>query len=171
MSEISEGQGLHFVKVTNKNGFPLPLDYFDGVPYKFPPNEPQSIPADAAGHFFGYPGEPELMKQHTCRRYGWNTPEMILTGADGVSQADRFFSKLEFKAVIYELVEKADPSPNEPIAADAGEEIYQREANPTAMLVPAGEPETRSTPQERRDARATRRVLRKFGGGANAAPK
>lgn len=166
MDAPDTGQGLHFVKVINRNGFALPEDYFDGVRYSFPPNEPQSIPADAATHFFGYPGDRDEMFQHTTRRYGWNTPAHIMAGPDGKSDAEKFFGKLEFKPVIYELVEKADADPTAPIAADlAGDDEPQRAVlTPTEALAPVAEPEARG----RRNRRPPARQPRRFEEGAAA---
>ena len=151
--QAQAGVGLHFVKVINRNGFALPVDYFDGVPYKFPAGEPQSIPADAAAHFFGYPAPRDQMKLHTCRRYGWNTPEMITPGPDGTTQADRYFDKLELKPVIYELVEKKD-DPTAPIAADPGDDVVRQMGvrTPTEMLAPTAE-RLPAKPRERRQPR------------------
>ena len=163
MDAPDNGQGLHFVKVTNRNGFALPADFFDGVRFTFPPNEPQSIPADAAAHFFGYPGDVEDMFDHTTKRYGWNLPQHIVKGPDGQSDAEKFFSKLEFKPVVYELVEKNDPDPAAAIPADAGpDERLQRPAlTPTETLAPVSEPETNS-----RRRRNTPRSPRRFTEGA-----
>jgi hypothetical protein len=117
---IEVGAKLQMVKVLNKNDFVM-RDRFDGSPYTFQSNVPEAIPPQAAAHFFGWPGEPELMKAHTCRRFGWNRPEHI--GADktkpaGELLADLYWSNIVIETVTFSVV--AD-DPNSPLP-DIGDE-------------------------------------------------
>jgi hypothetical protein len=110
---IEAGAKLQMVKVTNKNDFVM-RDRFDGSPYTFLPNQPESIPPQAAAHFFGWPGEPELMKAHTCRRFGWNRPEHI--GADKTKPesqmlADTYWSNIVIEVVTFSVVPDDANSP------------------------------------------------------------
>lgn len=133
--QIEAGAKLQMVKVTNKNDFIL-CDRFDGMPYTFAPNEALSIPPAAANHFFGWPGEPELMKLHTCRRFGWNRPEHI--GADktkpaGDKLADLYWSNLVIETVSFCVVPEADPSLPELGAEDEPMTEGQRPPPPMPM--------------------------------------
>lgn len=70
-----------YVKVTNNNDFDLD-DHFDGRRYEFPTGKSVSIPFDAACHIFGVEHPDQLKDKdklltHVCRRWGWNTKEMI----------------------------------------------------------------------------------------------
>jgi hypothetical protein len=110
---IEAGAKLQMVKVTNRNDFAM-HDRFDGVPYHFKTGEPLSIPPQAATHFFGWPAELDVMKAHTCRRFGWNRPEHI--GADRAKEpapgertlADLYWSNIAIEAVNYCVVQEAD---------------------------------------------------------------
>jgi hypothetical protein len=99
IAEMDEPQVMH-VKVINRNDFVI-TDRFDGVPYTFHKDSHLAIPADAAHHIFGWHPEvdPAEMKRHTQKRFGWNTPAM---DADG--RADRFYSLLEIKPILYRMV-------------------------------------------------------------------
>lgn len=98
------------VKVVNKNDFQI-QDMFDGVPYRFLPHQPINVPVDAAYHIFGWhPSytdaeghrrnvDPEAMKRHVLKRFGWNTPDMMEHG-----RSDLFYSHLEICPIRYRMV-------------------------------------------------------------------
>lgn len=88
------------VKVVNRNDFPI-CDRFDGVPYTFEQNHPVSVPIDAANHIFGwFPGvDPEIVKRHCQKRFGWNTPEMVKE-----NQHNRFFGNIQITPILYRMV-------------------------------------------------------------------
>jgi hypothetical protein len=113
---IRLGQSGRFqmVRVTNRNSFPL-IDRFDGVPYEFKPNEPLSIAMEVATHVFGWPAEPELMRLHIAKRFGWNTPDDIKRGDDGKMRWETWVDNLHIEPVHMELVER---DPSAPIPAD-----------------------------------------------------
>ena len=102
----------HFVKVINHNNF-LITDMYDGVPFKFPTNVAVNIPSPAATHIFGYPGEKDTMRAHTCKRLGWNTPRHLAEELDR-----KYFDKLEIRRIVVRQVEVDPDDPNAPIAAD-----------------------------------------------------
>jgi hypothetical protein len=106
---------MMMVEVVNRNGTTL-RDMFDGVPYVFRPNEGLSIPPQVAHHIFGWPGEGEDMRLHTCRRFGWNTPAHMERDRnrphDTRTVADIYFENIEIKTVEYEMVRReATPVP------------------------------------------------------------
>ncbi len=72
----------YFIKVTNTNKFSV-TDYFDGIPYKFAPNQPINVPPDAMRHMFGveFPPDEAALKsedfldmvfEKVAKRWGWN---------------------------------------------------------------------------------------------------
>ena len=134
---------MQMVEVTNLNTFPL-FDRFDGVPYAFKPNVPISIPPQAARHFFGWPGEADVMKLWTCRRFGWNTPGYINPDPnrphDTRSLADVYFQNLEIKTIEYEMVRKESsvPMPEDHDLADRPDMDDRAAAEPDRE--PRGDP-------------------------------
>ena len=78
-----ENRTIRYVKVKNNNDFPL-KDRFDGIPFTFGAGKTETIPADAAAHFFGIVdgADPEEIHNHICRRYGWNHPKYMENGSD-----------------------------------------------------------------------------------------
>lgn len=121
-AQLGVAQNLSMVRVTNRNGFVM-SDRFDGVFFAFRPNKPETITHQAAMHFFGWPGEPQEMKVHTMKRFGWNRPdytgmdknksidEMTL---DGKTLADRYWDNLKFEEVKYAIVEDQGLPESEP---------------------------------------------------------
>lgn len=97
--ELDQPQIMN-VKIVNRNDFPI-SDRFDGVPYVFESNHPVSVPIDAANHIFGwFPGvDPEIVKRHVQKRFGWNTPAMVAEG-----QHNRFFGAIEITPILYRMV-------------------------------------------------------------------
>jgi hypothetical protein len=119
MEQFEQAPPLHFVEVTNRNGFPI-SDRHDGVPYVFKPGEPLRIPADAATHFFGYPAEVDVMQAHTCKRWGWNTPDHLKQDGEGRNQADRYFGKIKIVAIKGRVVfDEKDVTGEQPIMPDS----------------------------------------------------
>lgn len=96
-----EDQVVQNVRVTNANDFVIE-DRFDGVPYRFEPKKPLSIPLDAAFHIFGwFPGaKPEEVARHIQKRLGWNTPEMVHSSAHL-----RYYQNIKIEPIVYRLVE------------------------------------------------------------------
>lgn len=92
---------LTSLKVTNHNDFAIE-DRFDGVPYLFEPGRAISVPADAALHMLGwYPGVGmDAVKNHVCKRWGWNTPAIV-----NEKLHDKYFAALNFKPVTYKIIE------------------------------------------------------------------
>jgi hypothetical protein len=144
---IEAGAKLQMVKVTNRNSFAM-RDRFDGVPYDFKIGEPLSIPPQAAAHFFGWPGEADIMKAHTCKRFGWNRPEHI-GATKGVAPgeqtlADLYWSNIAIETVNFCVVQEGDASSPMP---DMGHEddpmtdgnVIPR-LDPTVPRVPRAEP-------------------------------
>lgn len=129
ISELGiDRQKLSMVKVTNRNGFVM-RDRFDGNPYVFRPNQPAIIPPDAARHFFNWPGDPELMKAYTTRRFGWNRPDHV--GADkdkhiddmfseGQTLADRYWENLTIEDIHYTVVPEDLNMPEKEDVSDVG---------------------------------------------------
>lgn len=118
---------MMMVEVTNHNGFAL-RDMFDGVPYIFRPNEALSIPPQVANHIFGWPGEGHVMRLHTCRRFGWNTPSHMERDRnrphDMRTVADIYFEHIDVKTVEYDLVKReqtAVPMPEDSELAERPE--------------------------------------------------
>lgn len=109
------------VRVINRNTFAI-SDMFDGTEYFFEPNAPVSIPIDAAHHIFGwYPKwtdddghehapQPEEMRRHVQKRFGWNTP------AYAGGQGDIFYDLLTIQPIVYRMV---------PVNAEDAEEEAQ----------------------------------------------
>lgn len=70
-----------YVEVTNNNDIDLD-DHYDGRRYEFPAGKKVKIPFDAACHIFGVEHPDQLKDKdklltYVCRRWGWNTKEMI----------------------------------------------------------------------------------------------
>jgi hypothetical protein len=98
------------LRVINFNSFAI-HDRFDGTVFRFESNMPKDIPIDAAHHIFGWfppfidkdgqrrEVDPEIMRAHCQRRFGWNTPKMVESGA-----ADEFFHKLQFRPIMFRMV-------------------------------------------------------------------
>lgn len=99
MDQPESDTGTRFVRVTNRNNFMIE-DFYDGVPFRFKPNEPVTMPADAAAHILGWPGNPDQIMSHVQRRWGWNTPAFT---ADNLYK--KLFQNLEIKPVVARLVE------------------------------------------------------------------
>ncbi len=76
IEEPSPVPGATMVIVCNRNSF-LIRDRFDGVPFTFKPNERITIPPEVATHFFGWPGDREIMNVYIAKRHGWNTREYM----------------------------------------------------------------------------------------------
>jgi hypothetical protein len=53
------------------------------------------------------------MRAHTCKRFGWNTPNHLLEELD-----KKYFDKIEIKPIIARLVEIDPADVNAPIPAD-----------------------------------------------------
>lgn len=89
------------LKITNNNDFVI-SDRYDAVPYEFKPGESTAVHADAALHIFGwFPGvDMAAVEKHVQKRWGWNRPELMMSG-----EAAERFKKLTFKAVSYKMVE------------------------------------------------------------------
>jgi hypothetical protein len=120
MSPIKPGETPTFqlVKIINTNDFVI-NDMFDGVPYKFEPNKPLSIPLEAAAHFFAWPSDdPTLVKMWIAKRLGWNTKEDIERQPDGRMRWEHWVEKIMIVPVHFDLVQR---DPDAPIPADAGE--------------------------------------------------
>lgn len=113
-----EKPSFQMVKVTNHNPFPL-IDRFDGVPFEFKPEEPLSIPPDAAAHFFGWPGEPELVRSYIAKRHGWNTLDDIKRDETGKMRWEGWVENIEITHVLFDLIQR---DPDAPIPADVGPE-------------------------------------------------
>ena len=98
------------VQIVNHNDFQI-VDMFDGIPYRFVPNKPVRIPVDAANHIFGWfppymdedgnrrEVDPEVMKRHVQKRFGWNTPSM-----EGSGRNDMFYGNIELSPIMYRMV-------------------------------------------------------------------
>jgi hypothetical protein len=118
--DMDKPPSLQMVKVTNRNGFVM-KDRFDGVPYTFVTNEPLSIPPQAAYHFFGWPGDREVMLRHCCMRWGWNTMSHIqpadLDPKSTRTVADSYFDNIKIETVHFDIVQRA---PGAPVPADDG---------------------------------------------------
>jgi len=120
MPPIRPGETPTFqlVKINNTNDFTI-SDMFDGVPYKFEPNKPLSIPIEAAAHFFLWPSDdPTLVKMWIAKRLGWNTAKDIERQPDGRMRWEHWVDKIEIAPVHFDLVQR---DPDAPIPADAGE--------------------------------------------------
>jgi hypothetical protein len=135
---------MMMVEVVNRNGFVL-RDMFDGVPYTFRPNEQLSIPPQVAHHIFGWPGDGETMRLHTCRRFGWNTPEHLERDRnrphDMRSVADIYFENIDVKTVEYDMVKREPKNVLMPEDSDVAErpDLDERAAAVTERQI-AGDP-------------------------------
>jgi hypothetical protein len=151
---IEAGAKLQMVKVTNKNDFVM-RDRFDGSPYTFVPHRPESIPPQAAAHFFGWPGDPEVMKAYTTKRFGWNRPEHI--GADKTKPtseqlADTYWANIVIEVVTFSVV----PDDAKATLPDVGEDEPMTEgaaapvplAASSESLTRAGGPRRRGRPRK-----------------------
>jgi hypothetical protein len=116
---------FRLVKVVNTNDFPI-SDMYDGVPYVFKPNEPLSIPPEAAQHFFAWPSDdPKLIQMWIAKRLGWNTAADIARQPDGRMRWEHWVDKIQIVPVDYDLVQR---DPAAPIPADAGEDDQMTES-------------------------------------------
>jgi hypothetical protein len=106
-------------------------DRFDGVPYIFKTDVPMSIPVEVATHILGWPGEPEYIRRHIAKRFGWNTPDdmrrldaklsadgTVVDVGSGPMRWETWVDKIEISPIHYELIER---DPDAPIPADAGD--------------------------------------------------
>ena len=85
MTAIKPGETPTFqlVKIINTNDFTIE-DMFDGVPYRFEPNKPLSIPLEAAAHFFAWPSDDLIfVKLWIVKCFGWNMKDDIARLPDG----------------------------------------------------------------------------------------
>ena len=96
------------IRIVNHNRATIE-DRCDNIPYAFPYNVPVDLPLDAAHHLFGFhmEADEEEMKKHCCKRFGWNTPEIVAMKKD-----QEYFDNLEIRPVSYRLVE-VDSAPYE----------------------------------------------------------
>jgi hypothetical protein len=131
MPELSQppepAKQMSMVEVVNRNGFTI-RDMYDGVPYVFRPNQMLSIPPNVANHIFGWPAEGDVMRLHTCRRFGWNTPAHMEVDKnrphDNRTVADIYFANIEIRTVEYDFVKREPtgvPMPEESELADRPE--------------------------------------------------
>ena len=109
MDEVEDEATVMEVHVINRNDFTI-QDRFDGTEFKFPQDKAVSVPPDAALHIFGWFPEwtdeegnkhtpnPDDMKKHVMRRFGWNRP--ALAGGPG----DLYYSNIKIKPVRYRMV-------------------------------------------------------------------
>jgi hypothetical protein len=104
------------VRVTNGNKDMSFHDKCEGIAYDFPAGKTVSIPLSAAKHIFGYDvkGRDESsMFNHTCMRWGWNTPANVRNGFKGYTDKDGkqqigpldLWSKFTFQPVAGKIVE------------------------------------------------------------------
>ncbi len=120
MPAIKPGETPTFqlVKIINTNNFVIE-DMFDGVPYRFEPDTPLSIPPEAAAHFFAWPSDdPTLIKMWIAKRLGWNTKDDIERQADGRMRWEHWVEKIKIAPVHFDLVQR---DANAPIPADTDE--------------------------------------------------
>ncbi len=127
---------FQMVKVTNRNAFPL-TDRFDGVPYKFEPNQSLSILSEVASHIFGWPGEPELIRLHIAKRFGWNTHDDIKRSDDGKMRWETWVDNIHIEPIQMELVQR---DPEAPIPADTSEDAPMAEGRDSDIPLPLAEP-------------------------------
>lgn len=108
-----------YIRVTNKSDQPF-TDRYDGIPVTIEAGKSDNLQLDMALHMFGYfPDCPsDVMFRHVCKRQGWNTPAHMKIGDDGLTLAQRLFSQIEIKPVIYRMVEETAPDIEQPIPAD-----------------------------------------------------
>ena len=103
------------LRVYNFNTFDI-TDKFDGTTFTVPAAGYIDVPVDAAFHIFGWHKDvdPEAMKRHCQKRFGWNTPAMMES-----NRADMFWSQLRFKPIAYRMVpeevEDDAPEPVDPV--------------------------------------------------------
>lgn len=94
------------VRVTNKNK----VEYSDacsGKVYTFEPGKTTSIPLEAAKHIFSYDvkgSDEQVMFQHVCKRWGWNTPENVKAHFADIKE---IWANFEFTPVAVKMVEQA----------------------------------------------------------------
>jgi hypothetical protein len=137
------------LRVINFNDFAI-VDRFDGTVFRFDTNIPKDVPIDAAHHIFGWfppftdkDGErrevdPEIMRAHCQRRFGWNTPKLVESGA-----ADEFFKRLQFRPIMYRMV---------PMLMDEEEEkteVQNRAPKTNKMMAAADEAQSREDGRKR----------------------
>lgn len=140
ISELGiDRQKLSMVRVTNRNAFTM-RDRFDGNLYTFRPNKPEIIPPLAATHMFGWPGEDAVMKLHTTRRFGWNTPKYVGMDKNRVPDifdndetlGDVYWRNLRIEEIGYKVVpedpnlpekEEAPPAAGEAVRAAPGDDL------------------------------------------------
>ena len=112
---------LRMVRVTNRNGFPL-IDRHDGVPYRFMPREPLSIPPQVASHFFAWPGERDVRVAYMAKRYAWNRPTKDMeflqadpgTPNDQRTLAEKYVDNFLLETIYFDLVARSSPEAAKP---------------------------------------------------------
>ena len=122
-----EQERTHFVRVTNNLPFSI-LDFYDGVPHRFRPGQPENLPIPAAMHILGYnePMNLEHMQRHICRRLGWNTLEFLeVNPKTKKTKAQEYFEALTIEPVVYKLV-KVDNEVDTSAPIPADPEIGER---------------------------------------------
>lgn len=94
-----------YVKVTNKNDFPI-KDSYDGVEYVIlpPPAKPISLPFHVAAHFFGLKTPEDIHNRKDVdyfmvKRWGWNRPEI------GVDRSKQLCGNITLDVAIFEMRE------------------------------------------------------------------
>src|SRR6202049_605411 len=113
-----EKPSFQMVRVINHNPFAI-SDRFDGVPFEFQPEEPVNIPPDAAAHFFGWPGQADLIRAYIAKRRGWNTIDDIKRDETGKMRWEGWAEKIEITHIQFDLVPR---DPSVPIPADVGQD-------------------------------------------------
>ncbi len=152
---------FQLVKIINTNDFTIE-DMFDGVPYKFEPNKPLSIPLEAAAHFFAWPSDdPTLVKMWIAKRLGWNTKDDIARQPDARMRWEHWVEKIMIVPVHFDLVQR-DPDAPIPAMADTGD--GEGEAMTDSDLPPV--PQTRDDLSEtkvgvRKDTRFKKKAPRR----------
>jgi hypothetical protein len=107
------------IKVVNRNAFTI-KDRYDGIPYEFAPGKDVMLMPEVANHILGYPGDIEDMHRHMARRWGWNLPQHMQVGDDGLMVWQRQCLAIEVSTERFEL--RRIPADGEPIPAD-GEDV------------------------------------------------
>lgn len=100
----------HLIKVINKNTFEI-IDYFDGMPYKFSPDEAINVPLQAMRHIFGvdFPADQAVLDSFdfreeifavVARRWGWNAHNKL-----DLIKNRKAFNSIKFIPVVMQQVE------------------------------------------------------------------
>lgn len=99
-----------YVKVTNRNDFPI-KDSYDGIEYVMMPSpaKPTTLPLHVACHFFGISSPDDIhdtakINYYIKKRWGWNRPEI------GAERSDQLCKNMELTISIFEMreVESSD---------------------------------------------------------------